>query len=82
MAMVLDRRPITSTSRTPIYSNMAFQLLAYAVENITGQSFANLVHEYLLKPLNLERTLLDNPVNDTNAVVVDGWDLVLGDEAP
>ncbi|GAB1318372.1 Penicillin-binding protein 4 [Madurella fahalii] len=74
--------PISPSYHTPAYSNMAFQLLGYAAENITGKPFAHLVEERLLKPLNLSRTFLSAPLNDSNAVVVDGWTLELGDEAP
>ncbi|KAK4224645.1 beta-lactamase-like protein sdnR [Podospora fimiseda] len=65
-----------------IYSNVAFQLLAYAVENITGEFFSSIVESELLTPLNLTRTFLTQPTNDTNAVIVDGWDLDIGEEGP
>ena len=61
---------------------MAFQLLAYAVESITETAFPDLVTEQILKPLNLTRTFLTHPGNDTNIVVADGWDIDFGDEAP
>jgi CubicO group peptidase (beta-lactamase class C family) len=61
---------------------MAFQILAYAVENITGQDFATLVEDELLKPLGLTRTFLSPVSNDTDAVVVDGWTGDLGDAGP
>lgn len=80
--MMLGMAPVTSAHRTPVYSNMAFQLFGYAVENITEQPFTNLVEEQLIKPLNLTRTFLTNPTNDTDAVVVNGWTDELGDEAP
>lgn len=61
---------------------MAFQILSYAIESITRESFPDLVTSQLIKPLNLKRTFLTNPGNDTNAVIYDGWDLDFGDEAP
>ena len=61
---------------------MAFQLLGYAVEKISGKKFPDLVNKNLLKPLKLTRTFLAQPVNDSNALVGDGWDLDFGDEAP
>ncbi len=82
MQHVLSTYPVASSYRTPNYSSMAFQLLAYAVENITGQAFPDFVRDQLVKPLNLTRTFLTNPGNDSNAVIVSGWDLDLGDEAP
>lgn len=61
---------------------MAFQLLGYAVEKITGKKFPGLVEKNLLEPLKLTRTFLTKPVNDSNAIVVDGWDLDFGEESP
>ncbi|KAK3685284.1 beta-lactamase/transpeptidase-like protein [Podospora appendiculata] len=81
MGLILAKPPVTLSYNTPIYSNMAFQLLSYAVENITKQPFYDLVEESLLQPLGLERTFLSN-INDTKAVVVDGWTIDPGDEAP
>ncbi|RYO79049.1 hypothetical protein DL766_009728 [Monosporascus sp. MC13-8B] len=74
--------PISPSYYTPAYSNMAFQLLGYAVEKITGEAFPALVEKKMLKPLELSRTFLTNPKNDSNTLVVEGWDWDLGDEAP
>ncbi|KAK4040945.1 beta-lactamase/transpeptidase-like protein [Parachaetomium inaequale] len=73
--------PIAPSYHTPAYSNVAFQLLSYAVEAITGTKFAALVDKNLLQPLNLARTFLTKP-NDTDAFVASGWDWDFGDEAP
>jgi hypothetical protein len=82
MQYVLKTYPLAKSYRTPNYSNMAFQLLAYAVENITGQAFPDLVVEQLIEPLGLTRTYVTNPGNDSNAIIYTGWDLDFGDEAP
>lgn len=74
--------PISPSYHTPAYSNMAFQLLGYAAENITGKPFARLIEERLLSPLNLNRTFLSIPLNDSNAIVANGWTLEFGEEAP
>ncbi|KAK4169801.1 beta-lactamase/transpeptidase-like protein [Cladorrhinum sp. PSN259] len=81
-AKLLIKPAVSATYQSAIYSNVGFQLLAYAVENITGQPFSSLVESQLVKPLNLTRTFLSQPANDTNAVVVDGYDLDIGDEGP
>jgi CubicO group peptidase (beta-lactamase class C family) len=60
---------------------MAFQLLGYAVGKLACTEFSSLVQKKLLKPLKLNRTFLTKP-NDTNALIVDGWDIDFGDEAP
>ncbi|KAH6623462.1 beta-lactamase/transpeptidase-like protein [Chaetomium tenue] len=82
MRLVQQTYPLALSYRTPNYSNMAFQLLAYAVENITGIAFPDLVVQQLIEPLDLQRTYVTYPGNDTDAVVYDGWDLDFGDEAP
>ena len=75
--------PFSTSFNTPNYSNMAFQLLAYAVENITGTPFPELVKTQLIEPLNLKRTYLSNPGNlTTDAAITAGWDNDFGDEAP
>ncbi len=59
---------------------MAFQLLSYAVEKISGKRFTTVLEKNLIKPLKLTRTFLHPPVNDTNSVIFDAYDL--GDAAP
>ncbi|KAK4215499.1 beta-lactamase/transpeptidase-like protein [Rhypophila decipiens] len=80
--LILSTYPVSAASSTPNYSNMAFQILAYAIETITQTPFPDLVRAQLIQPLNLTRTFLTNPGNDTNAVIYNGWDLDFGDEAP
>ena len=51
---------------TPSYSNPAYGLLAYALENILNQEpFAQIMQDKLLDPLVLTRTLYNLPVNST-----------------
>ncbi|KAK3299865.1 beta-lactamase/transpeptidase-like protein [Chaetomium fimeti] len=81
-AMISKSFPIAPSDHTPAYSNMAFQLLSYAVEGITGKKFSTLVDKNLIQALNLTRTFLSPPINDTNAVVLEAWDWDFGEEAP
>ncbi|KAK4244931.1 beta-lactamase/transpeptidase-like protein [Corynascus novoguineensis] len=74
--------PVSASSHTPVYSNMAFQVLSYAVETIARKKFSKLVHKNILKPLKLTRTFLANSINDTNHVVGEAWDWDFGEEAP
>lgn len=80
--MIAKSFPISTSDHTPAYSNMAFQLLSYAVEGITGKKFSTLVDKNLIQALNLTRTFLAPPTNDTNAVVLDAWEWDFGEEAP
>ncbi len=70
---------------TPIYSNIAFQLLAYALETITQKPFSHSFEDNLVKALNLTRTSLKKPSNDSIGLIGAGnpfWYFDMGDEAP
>lgn len=62
---------MTAPWQTPIYSNEAYQLLAMAYENITGEDFADAVESALLDPLGLKRTFWTTPMNNSNTMLVD-----------
>jgi CubicO group peptidase (beta-lactamase class C family) len=84
MRIIMKTYPWALSSRTPNYSTMAFQLLAYAAENITGESFPDIIVNQLIKPLNLTRTYVPIPRNETNVVnyPTAGWELDIGDLSP
>lgn len=52
-----------------MYSNLAYQILAYALEAMTGKSFEESLQSSLLDPLGLERTSLEAPKSNDNAVI-------------
>ncbi|KAK0633908.1 beta-lactamase/transpeptidase-like protein [Immersiella caudata] len=81
---IMRTYPWALSYRTPNYSTMAFQLLAYAAENITGESFDDIVVDQLFKPLNLTRSSVPIPRNETNVVNYStaAWELDLGDLSP
>jgi len=82
--MIMKTYPWAQSYKTPNYSTLAFQLLAYAAENITGESFPDIIVNQLIKPLNLTRTSVPIPRNETNAVNYPStaWQLDLGDLSP
>lgn len=84
MRIIMKTYPWALSYRTPNYSTMAFQLLAYAAENITGESFPDIIVNQLIKPLNLTRTSVPIPRNETNVVnyPAAAWELDLGDLSP
>ena len=43
------------------YSNPAFTLLGYALENITNKAFMEILQEDILTPLGLDSTTMDPP---------------------
>lgn len=58
---ILKVHPQAPTSTAPLYSNAAFQILGYALEEITGKSFETVMKEELIKPLNLTRSSYSHP---------------------
>ncbi|KAM5349515.1 hypothetical protein ACJ41O_006020 [Fusarium nematophilum] len=79
--------PVTSTSNTPVYSNMAYQILAYALEAMTNRTFEESLYSSLLDPLGMNRTTLEAPEDKTNAVIpgnedTSGWNLKMSDSSP
>ncbi|KAK8137853.1 hypothetical protein PG984_001233 [Apiospora sp. TS-2023a] len=72
--------------KTPAYSNIAFQLVAYALEKMTGRSFVASLNATVLNPLNLRHTYYYNPPDRVGviprAVGQTGWRAYIGDESP
>lgn len=64
------RRPIYQAATTPIYSDAAFQLLAIALERITGSSFTSVVQASIFEQLNTSATTVGPPDSDTDAIIV------------
>ncbi|KAE8136501.1 beta-lactamase/transpeptidase-like protein [Aspergillus pseudotamarii] len=62
---ILKGHPILHTSTTPIYSNPSFQILGYALEAMTNQTYKSLLERDLIKPLGLSRSSYDKPADDT-----------------
>lgn len=51
------------------YSNWGAALAAYTIECISGQSFADYVHEYIFKPLHMEHTAILPDLSDQNGIL-------------
>ena len=73
--------------KTPAYSNIAYQLLSYAVENISGKKFEDIVKDRVMKPLGLNRTYYQSPDESVGMIprinaTGTGWYFDLCDENP
>ncbi|KAF3388520.1 Beta-lactamase-like protein [Penicillium rolfsii] len=83
---LLQSHPIVPTSSTPIYSNAAFQILAYALEAMTNQSYTQLLQRDIIAPLGLNRTYYTTPNISLGVIPNDSgeywWNFDLGDEGP
>lgn len=60
------------------YSNLGFGLLGHALEVCTGKSYATLLHQNVLAPLDMQNTSVTNanviPGHDTKGRRVSNWD--------
>ncbi|KAF5698577.1 beta-lactamase-like 1 [Fusarium globosum] len=79
--------PITSTANTPVYSNVAYQILAYALEGMTGEPFSKSFRSSLLNPLSMRRTSLGAPKSKDNVMVPENeqlswWNITTADGSP
>lgn len=82
--------PIFPVDSTPAYSDLAYQILSYALENIVGKQWLDMLTESVLQPLGLNHTYYSQPDNATaqqvGAIpgnqVQAGWQDPLGDESP
>ncbi|KAL2829128.1 beta-lactamase/transpeptidase-like protein [Aspergillus pseudoustus] len=81
---ILDRHPVFPVSSSPAYSNDAYQLLAYALETITGESYEELLNTRLIDPLGLSRSSFGKPDDQLGIIPVNsaGWDMDIGDVTP
>lgn len=78
------RHPVYAPFTTPVYSNTAFQILGYVIENVTGQAYEGAVETDIFKPLNLSRTSLKRPGNPSWGVIPVGdswWDTEEGGQS-
>ncbi|KAI1266985.1 beta-lactamase/transpeptidase-like protein [Xylariaceae sp. FL1019] len=77
--------PSLAPMSTPAYSNVAFQLLGYALETITGKSFESLLNDTVFTPLGLNNTFLQAPDQALGVIPGDpdetGWTFDLGESA-
>ncbi|KAK3672594.1 hypothetical protein LTR78_007645 [Recurvomyces mirabilis] len=64
--------PIYAPYTTPIYSNAGFELLGFALANITGRSFPDMLQEDLFNKLHMADSSYFVPKNLTNAVMPGG----------
>jgi CubicO group peptidase (beta-lactamase class C family) len=68
---------------TPSFSNAGFQILAFALESITGKSFEAMLNGSTLQPFNMSQTALSTPPNSKFGVAPgnqSGWDTTYGED--
>ncbi|KAI0159517.1 beta-lactamase/transpeptidase-like protein [Xylariaceae sp. FL1272] len=84
---LIRQHPIFPTSHSPAYSNLAFTLLEYAQEAITGTSLSDAMTKNIFHALGMENSSYSTPPT-TGGVIPGGdateagWDADLGTGAP
>ncbi|KAI0191898.1 beta-lactamase/transpeptidase-like protein [Astrocystis sublimbata] len=78
--------PAFSPFVTPAYSDIAYVLLGYALEKMTGKPFQQSFEEKLVKPLNLTRTFYTTPEDKLGVIPGNRygttWAFNMGNESP
>jgi CubicO group peptidase (beta-lactamase class C family) len=63
--------PVTVPNERPAYSNIAFSLIAYAIEAATGLTYAEQVKKFVTEPLGMTGTV-PSPGDDARGVIPPG----------
>jgi CubicO group peptidase (beta-lactamase class C family) len=78
------KEPVYAPNQKSTYSNVAFNLLGLALENVTELSYSRYIEGSILEPLNMTSTSLEKP-GDSVAVLPKGhnyWDIEEGVQRP
>jgi CubicO group peptidase (beta-lactamase class C family) len=68
MAFLNDQKSIKPFRAQWQYNNLGYELVSLVINKVSGSSWADLLRDRILKPLNLSRTLLDYPAPDDGNV--------------
>ncbi|KAG5808095.1 hypothetical protein H9Q71_007340 [Fusarium xylarioides] len=84
---IRTRHPVEAAFSTPIYSNIGYQIMAYALENITGTTYPDILSRQLILPLGLNPTSYAKPANSDSSIIPDSpsnswYDVDTRDEGP
>lgn len=80
-----QRHPVYAPFTTPSYSNAAFEILGYVVENVTGHPYEVVIQKAIFEPLGLYHSSVSKPRDDSVGVIPigeSGWDFNLGGSGP
>jgi CubicO group peptidase (beta-lactamase class C family) len=78
------RAPVFLPGTTPSYSNAGFQIVAYALEGITGKNFEDILTNSILNPLNTNQTSLSTAPSTSLGITpgnstASGWGTAYGE---
>jgi CubicO group peptidase (beta-lactamase class C family) len=70
---LLADKPVLPPASEAMYSDQAYILLGFALENITGNSYADIIKDLITRPLGLKSTGYDRPAA-SKAIIPLGMD--------
>jgi hypothetical protein len=80
------KNPVFTPYQSPAYSNVAFQLLGYAIESITGDTFPNVLKTKVFGPLNMTHSSYSKPADSLGVIPFVSedlwWNVSMGDLTP
>lgn len=80
------KHPVFPAFHSPSYSNAGFQLLAYAIEAITGTTFPKLLQSKVFSALNMTHSSYEKPLDTLGVIPGDPtdffWNVSAGDLTP
>ena len=85
LKVLKQSKPLFAPNQKSTYSNLNFELLGLALENVTGLSYEEYMNKAIFKPLNMTSTTLTKPDSDSHAVLPIGdnyWDVDEGIQSP
>jgi len=84
LAGINDAHPTFPAFYSPAYSNVAFNILGLALENITNRSYSDALNKLFLKRLNMTSTGVNKPQDSLGAIPesTNAWGVDLGKDKP
>lgn len=83
---LMSAHAVAPPMERPVYSNVAFNLLSYALQDMTGKPYSELLVDYLTDPFNMTNTY-PSPGNSTQGVIpsvpyFNSWGVDYGEHTP
>ncbi len=86
LAGVAKTPPFHAPYQKTTYNNIAFVLLSYVAETVTGKPFMEMVEDTVIRPLNLQHTFTKPPDDSYGVIPGDReetlWPIDFGNESP
>jgi CubicO group peptidase (beta-lactamase class C family) len=84
MKAVKSMAPVFAPNQESTYSNIAYELLGLAIENVTNQTYESYINDAIFKPLNMTKSSLSQPPDSAGVIPLEPqyWDVDVGIQSP